>query len=450
MAADLDAHRQVAQEVLLGELDFKLPNTSSFVLDRRTVSFQTNSASSFRPDGVRNWSVTLTGDNIWLDTSTLTISYTVKNVSPVPDGQPQNRRYLLQPKTVGAWNVMSRLRTYLSGMQVDNQDAQNRLQEMMWRLLPRSQKIADASMGYLTSVNGDNYVPGFIANQDTYTVAFRPVSGLLNCGKMLPICFCPLRIEGELAPGLEAWWSFTNGDVTYHTNYEIADIRVNCDVVVLDSNLHEAFAKQMNMGRTLPLNITSYAHFNQALLGTSPVVSLTRAASHIRDIGWSFTRVRDVDYNNVLSIANDFVHPHLGLPVDGGRQLSNFVPYETAWYLGAKRLGPENNYRSNFEYYHSTLKALGLHAGGAEAPDLDLVRFTSDTHTNFCSLEKVINVAMTGLSSRSGSLLSVQFQNLTRPAFEGAPAAPVADQVWILMLFEQALEMSKFGVIVSS
>ena len=64
-------------------------------------------------------------------------------------------------------------------------------------------------------------------------------------------------------------------------DYELLDCKVNVDMITLDSGVNEEFAKLMESGSSLPFNITTFAHFRQATLGTNPTVPLTRARSKV-------------------------------------------------------------------------------------------------------------------------------------------------------------------------
>ncbi len=51
MASSLDSNAQAAQQVLLGQLNYKLPATASYVLDRASSVFLTTGAGTFAPTG---------------------------------------------------------------------------------------------------------------------------------------------------------------------------------------------------------------------------------------------------------------------------------------------------------------------------------------------------------------------------------------------------------------
>ena len=108
MASSLDANQQAADQVLLGQLNYKLPSTASYILDRRAVSFFTNSAGTFSPTGVRTFRIQLNSDNAWADLNTLSLSFTIKNTGP--------ENTILKSKTDGPWSLIQRLRVYVSGL----------------------------------------------------------------------------------------------------------------------------------------------------------------------------------------------------------------------------------------------------------------------------------------------------------------------------------------------
>ena len=63
------------------------------------------------------------------------------------------------------------------------------------------------------------------------------------------------------------------------------------------------------------------------------------------------------------------------------------------------------------------------------------------------TLEGAFNVAMTGLSSRSGSLLALQLFNLAPNAAPGGLNAGdlACQQVWAVLMHEIAVALGKYG-----
>ena len=130
------------------------------------------------------------------------------------------------------------------------------------------------------------------------------------------------------------------------------------------------------------------------------------------------------------------------------RYASDAEMYETRWTLGAKGLGPVQNFRYFHEYIHQLYEALGYLNDTKAFPDLDRETFLSEKHICAVTLERALNVAMTGLSSRSGSLLALQLFNLAPDAAPvGLNAGDLAcQQVWVVLMHEIAFTLSKYGV----
>ena len=426
MASSLDANQQAADQVLLGQLNYKLPSTASYILDRRAVSFFTNSAGTYSPTGVWTFRIQLNSDHAWADLNTLSLSFTIKNTAGA------NTR--LMNKCHGPWSLIQRMRVSVSGTVVEDLQYYGRLHEQFYQLSSSDMQRTEATRGFLARGRyGARFTRAKIAGGQTYTVAMKPLSGLLQCGRFFPIAWCPIVIECELAPADVSWVSgptLTPGDgLTYTQQYELSDARINVDLCTLDSSMHEEFSKLMENGGSLPLTITSFAHFNQAILGANPVVSLTRACSRIRDVLWSFTRRRiagnipitevaidpdlpdplppNTQIDQVVSWVNDFFYPKRS-DVDVN-DATDACLYEAQWWLGAKSLGPEQTFRYTHEYLQELYKALGYLNDTKALPDLDRYHYLTECHMGGVTLERALNVAMTGLSSRSGSLLSVQF-----------------------------------------
>ena len=460
MAASLDANQQVADQVLLAQLNYKLPPTASYVIDRRAVSFFTNSAGTFSPSGVRTFRIQLNSDAAWADLNTLSLSFTIKNTDARANAW-------LRSKTNGPWSLISRLRLYCGGSVVEDLMHYGRLHETFHRLSSSTMKETEGMRGFLYRGRKDGeWLIGKIPSQQTLTVSMRPLSGLLQCGRFFPIAWCPIVLEVELADPGVAWKTGLTANLGENqiatTSYELSDARVNCDLVTLDSGMQEEFARLMEGSGSLPLTITSFATFNQALFGNNPTVAITRAASRIRDIIWSLSRKYvagtlpgDVAFyggnahTESIGPANDFFYPRRSDTV--AEVIYDRPGYETQWFLGAKILGPEQGFRFGHEYLQEMFKALGYLNDTKALPDIDRETYYTESHIGAVSLERALNVANTGLSSRSGSLLSVQFKNLApavTPAGLGAGDIAV-DQVYITIMHEVALSLTKYGVVVA-
>ena len=99
MASSLDSNAQAATQVLLGQLNYKLPATASYVLDRVSSVFLNSGAGTFAPTGVRSFRIPINSDGQWADLNTMNLCFTIKNRSC-------NANTVLYPKTDGPWSLV--------------------------------------------------------------------------------------------------------------------------------------------------------------------------------------------------------------------------------------------------------------------------------------------------------------------------------------------------------
>ena len=98
----LEPFSQTADQVLLGNLDYKLPPGGNYIVDRRSSVFYTSAAGSFKNNGVRNFRINLTSENAFADLSTATLSFRLKNIAAdlghADNKVDGNAVYRLKPK----------------------------------------------------------------------------------------------------------------------------------------------------------------------------------------------------------------------------------------------------------------------------------------------------------------------------------------------------------------
>ena len=94
---------------------------------------------------------------------------------------------------------------------------------------------------------------------------FKPMFGLFNQEKLLPLRYMPTQIELELVnSGADAVhvgaWEGQN-DIA---NWSISDIQCKCDLLTLDNALDNEYASHLLSGRSLPINFSTWNHTNQS------------------------------------------------------------------------------------------------------------------------------------------------------------------------------------------
>ena len=182
-------------------------------------------------------------------------------------------------------------------------------------------------------------------------VMFKPMLGLFNQDKLLPLRCCLIQIETELvnsqadAVTTESWEGHSNG-----ANWDISDIQCKCDLLTLDNSLDNEYASHLLSGKSLPINFSTWNHTNQST-GSDKIFSalITRAVTRLRSIFSTPHKPDGVAYQQ----ANDFYHPASN---DGRLTLADEHSYQVQ--IGSKPI-PEYPVNSLSECYMQLKKTVG-------------------------------------------------------------------------------------------
>ena len=197
------------EDILDDSLSFKLNKGSSYILDRRSVSFFPSTSNVYMPSsGARVLKFSLNGeDNTWLDPQSVRIFFTLNNKDGI---NFKKIRPLSSP-----YSFFRRMRIIAGSQVVEVFDNYNRVHHMFSKLMSQGARRDEANEGFgyryddelLTLVNNAgntaltyevnaNNCQGFY---DEMTVGFKPLCGLFSQFKYLPLKYMGnLRIELEL------------------------------------------------------------------------------------------------------------------------------------------------------------------------------------------------------------------------------------------------------------
>ena len=110
----------------------------------------------------------------------------------------------------------------------------------------------------------------------SHRVQFKPMLGLFNQKKLIPLRYCPIQIELELvnqqadAVTTEVAEGFQNG-----VNWDISDIQCKCDLLELDSSLSNEYASHLLSGKVyLSISTLGIIQTNLLKMVTSRLISL--------------------------------------------------------------------------------------------------------------------------------------------------------------------------------
>jgi hypothetical protein len=187
----------------------------------------------------------------------------------------------------GPWAFFKRLRILRGGQLIEDIADYNRVHQMFSVLSSSDSRINDMGEGFgvefdirdknerLGSDNGDyttNILSGIGVN-DAQTVLFKPLSGLLNQPKFIPLRYCPLTIELDLVETLTepiATTTLAGGgpadpEITQAntgTKWQIENVQVKVDLCTLDNELENTYAKHRKVETCQLIIILAYHNIN--------------------------------------------------------------------------------------------------------------------------------------------------------------------------------------------
>ena len=346
----MEVYSSSVEDQLIDGLSFKLNPGSSYIQDRKSSTYYQSGSNIYSPNGGTKVIRFLINGSDWLDPNTLRIFFDVSNKEAYP------LRVLGNP-----YSFFRRMRVLVGNQLVEDIDNFNRTSYMFDILRAQHVRNNEDCEGFehrfdqpdfqdiILDNNGDTeathtrsgqlltnlrqYYVGVNASS-TRTVSFRPLSGLINCGKLIPLQYAPITIELELVNSLTDVIMSTDdlqleinstgvagvnaGVRNTSVSWQIENPNIKCDVCVLDSALNNEYAALLLSGKSLPINISSYVSQMQTITGQTPSVNITRALSRLKSVFCTFDKAYDVDkgiseYDKHLLLWkkgwNDFFHP---------------------------------------------------------------------------------------------------------------------------------------------
>jgi len=135
--------------------------------------------------------------------------------------------------------------------------------------------------------------PGIFYDQ-AQTVLFKPLLGILNQPKYLPIRYCPITIELELVNDMKepiltpVGDKFTPGNTS--VLWQIENVQFKCDSCTLDNALDNSYAQHLLSGKSIPINYNTYVSQVQSTISNTNTgqqvvrLNITRALSRLKSV----------------------------------------------------------------------------------------------------------------------------------------------------------------------
>ena len=419
----MEAVAQGVEDYLIDGLSFKLNPGASYITNRRSVTFFPTGGNEYSPTGVKVIRIVLTG-NDWVDPATFRMSFTLNN-------KDAGAGHLLRPLG-GPWQFFRRVRLLIGGAIVEDIDFYNRCHEMFHCCTngtTRDNDLAEAwgqrvdSSTFYSTITGNttataaNYLG--LPPSTSRTVYFKPLLGIFNQSKYLPIRYAPITLEFELVNNLTdpiinpaddtrgtPVWTTANCSTSWMVN----NVQAKMDVVTLDNVLDNEYAQHVLQGKTLPINYNTYISQLQSVLSSDIAVNITRALTRLKSVFITFDGPHtgsSTDWIPLLKTTNNFIHPmNSSATYDPSKEM------EFQIQIGSK-LFPEYPVKSLGEAYYQLRKTLGIASSNWHSMNIAEAHYRNFRFIVGIDTEKVLAAGFTGLNSKAGDLMTLKFKALS-------------------------------------
>ena len=443
----VEAIANSVEDKLIDGLSFKMQPGASYVTERKSVTYHPQGSNNYEPGaGTKLIRILLTGDN-WLDPSTLRVMFSLNNREAA--GSDRELRVMSGP-----WSFFRRMRILVAGQLVEDIDQYNRIHEMFSFLVAEDSNMNDAAEAFgivhnkHVAVNRGNF-QGIRAGQ-SLAVLFKPLSGLLNQDKMIPLRYAPVTIELELVDNAREpiFDSITLGgganDVLVANssyNWSINNVQVKTDICVLDNALDNSYAQHLLSGKSLPISYNTFVSQMQTIAGqNAPLINVSRALTRLKSV--FVTLAKDYGGNRAVLLGrkpwNDFFSPMCRENADGTLSHEQDGEFEFQLQIGPK-LFPEYPVRSHTEAYYNLKKTLGVQASSVHNFNINPIEFRDYKMILATDCERVLNAGFTGINTRAGDLLTVKLK------YNSNDPERLADRIHIVFHSDQILEIRDSG-----
>ena len=238
---------------------------------------------------------------------------------------------------------------------------------------------------------------------NTETFSFHIVSGLLNCGKLLPVSMLRgLVIELVLDTNANVLCAASGATPTY----EITNPKICYDNIVVSESYRKSLLMFVAQNQYIPIGFTSYAHQQNQHNSQSQTLQFDRSVSRLKDVISVFrtaSRVNDADIDSLETYAQ--------LKNAGGN-----------WrYMIGSQSYPVSGVEHPAEAYREALKVFGRHKN-CECGNVSFAQFKNGLGIIATDLEKSIGVFGSGEKTSANPSLSLVLNGVFQTVPEGTDA----------------------------
>ena len=457
-----------AEDFLIDGLSFKLPPGASYVTERKSSTFWATGSNSYTPvGGVKLIKFQLNGDDgNWLDPSSVVFQFELVNTAAVgtignnvlrPLGQPhlffKRLRVLAGGQVVEDIQDFGRNSELLASLQNDyvrdNNDIQgfgSRYDSTLVQNLLDFAVVDSANVTPVECLTAQSYYMPQVAPGKSKIVNFKPLCGILNQSKYLPLKFVPITLEFELCDINDAIVTPATYDATTNfrdiytttntTNlWQIQNCCIKCDICTLDNALNNEYTAHLLAGKALPIEYSTYISQQSSIAGKSFAVQIIRAVSRLQRAFITF-----------------YVEPTLALPfrkpsITFHHPMSESVRYnpdkEIQLYMQlSSKLYPEYPCNNISECFYRLKECLNLPEYHQHAISIKFKNYIDNKFIFAVSFEKIPDAEWSGINTKAGQILMVNCKALNET---GITNNNIATTMYTLMEAQQILEIRDVG-----
>jgi len=424
----LESTLAAAEVGMLSSLDYRLPQVSNFVTDRKEVTYYPLGGDQYRPVGVRVLTFQASGLG-FLDASTLTLSVQVNN-----NEGPK----LLKPLTCDLSCMIQEVRVMLGGVEVERLSGYNRLMTMMNQGLSVQKRRNNADIGFGVAGRGNDEVNPFDWTPITIPSATggpttQQVLHRVNCGLTQQRLFIPLWAlqAGGLTLEIMLVGSYADALDSDPVNAQLwswSNCMLHADVLRVDDEMMQSYSKFILSGKHLLIPFKTTSVVQMSVSGPHYELAIPRQFARLNAVWVTFNRVESWD--TVKKDGNHFYFP-----------INSANTVEASCQVGDKKF-PEHTYKSLSQFIYRYQKATGLDKSAAHSATVSRQCF-ADTNWICCfDLETVPQANHSGLNTSAGSIV-LSFKNV------GTAAENYPSQAVVTLFYDAIAEIGDSGVTVS-
>lgn len=288
-----------------------------------------------------------------------------------------------------------------------------------------------------------------IPPQKSKIVNFKPLLGLFNQGKFLPLKYVPITLEFELCDVNDAIITPQTYDVatgyngiyttTNTTNsWQIQNCCIKCDICTIDNALNNSYNDHLLSGKALPIEYSTFISQQSSVVGKNFAVQVIRAVSKLQRAFITFYLEP--------TVAQPFRKPSITFhhPMSESTATYKYNPdKEIQMYLQlGSKLYPEYPVQSVAECFYRLKEALNLPEYHQHSISIKFKNYVDNKFIFAISFEKVPDAEWTGTNTKAGQILMINCKAMNEAGINNNNIATV---MYTLLEAQQILEIRDVG-----